>query len=361
MDDSLYFSTVEVQPGTPDRETLVVPVTIRAVPARRDRYSFGLGYGTDTGGRGTVTWDRSPVNRKGHRVSTELKAAERAQSLRTRYIVPIGDPALDRVSIELNGNHETLADLDTRTVALRPGITRVRGRWQWETYVSAQRTTTIAGLQRTADNLLVPGIAISAVPKGYLGEALYTRAFYAELRGSHSALGSSSDFLQLRVQSERVFDLAERWHMLVRGDFGASIVAQFSQLPGSFRYFAGGDRSVRGFGYNELSPVQRVESTTGGAPAYIKIGGKHLVTGTVELVRDLRRNIAVAAFVDGGNAFDTFRGLQVAGSAGVGVRWRLPAVTVGIDIAQAFYVPQDLKAAGLDPGPRLHVNFSPQY
>jgi outer membrane translocation and assembly module TamA len=26
-------------------------------------------------------------------------------------------------------------------------------------------------------------------------------------------------------------------------------------LPGTERFFAGGDRSVRGFGYNDLSPV----------------------------------------------------------------------------------------------------------
>jgi len=361
MDDSLYFSTVEVQPGTPDRDALAVPVTIRAVPARRDRYSFGLGYGTDTGARGTVTWDRIPVNRKGHRLSTQLKAAERAQSLLTRYVVPIGDPALDRVSLELNSSREDLADIETRTTALRPSITRVRGRWQWETYVSAQRATTIQGGTRVSDNLLVPGITLASVPKDYLGEALYSRTFYAELRGSHSALGSSSDFLQIRLQSERVFDFADRWHLLMRGDFGASVVSRFSRLPGSFRFFAGGDRSVRGFSYNELSPVQRIESTTGGEPQYIKAGGKHLLTGTVELVRDVRRSFAVAAFVDGGNAFETFKGLEVAASAGVGVRWRLPAVTVGIDVAQAFRVPPDLRAAGLDPGPRLHVNFSPQY
>jgi hypothetical protein len=52
---------------------------------------------------------------------------------------------------------------------------------------------------------------------------------------------------------------------------------------------------------------------------------------------------------------DHFRD-PLAYSAGVGVRLRLPVVTVGLDIAQA------LRAPGFNglPGPRLHLNISPK-
>jgi hypothetical protein len=44
-------------------------------------------------------------------------------------------------------------------------------------------------------------------------------------------------------------------------------------------------------------------------------------------------------------------------SVGLGVRFRLPVVSVGIDIAQALTTP----AGSTDrPGPRLHLNFSPK-
>src|SRR4029077_15443482 len=48
LDDSQYFSTVEVLPEERDREQHIVPISITAEPNRRHRYSYGVGYGTDT-------------------------------------------------------------------------------------------------------------------------------------------------------------------------------------------------------------------------------------------------------------------------------------------------------------------------
>ena len=83
----------------------------------------------------------------------------------------------------------------------------------------------------------------------------------------------------------------------------------------------------------------------------VKVGGKNLLTGTVEIMRDLPRNFGVAAFFDFGNAFDKF-GDPLEYSAGIGMRCRLPVVTMGIDIAQPLSEP--------GAGPRLHINFSPK-
>ena len=58
----------------------------------------------------------------------------------------------------------------------------------------------------------------------------------------------------------------------------------------------------------------------------------------MELIRDLPKNFAVAAFADVGNAFDNF-GDPLMYSVGVGVRLRLPVVSVGIDVAQALTIP----------------------
>jgi hypothetical protein len=42
---------------------------------------------------------------------------------------------------------------------------------------------------------------------------------------------------------------------------------------------------------------------------------------------------------------------------GLGVRLRLPVVSVGIDIAQSLTTPDGTSRR---PGPRLHLNFSPK-
>ena len=64
----------------------------------------------------------------------------------------------------------------------------------------------------------------------------------------------------------------------------------------------------------------------------------------------------LAAFTDVGNAFDNF-GDPLMYSVGLGVRFRLPVVSVGLDVAQALTTPAGETER---PGPRLHLNFSPK-
>jgi translocation and assembly module TamA len=371
LDDSQYFSTVEVLPEDRDREKLTVPVNITAEPNRRNRYQFGVGYGTDTEVRGTASWEDRRVNRHGHRFRTEVKAAALEQSIDARYIVPVGDPAIEKFTLQLSGLHERRADTDNRDFNFTPSYTHVRGPWfgqfwQRVTYLELLQTRAdlVATDERVEQTLLIPGISFSLVPRNYLGEALFSRALYAELRGSHNTLGSDSDFLQVRVQAERVWDFAPKWHVLVRGDLGATALSSTTGLAPSQRFFAGGDRSVRGFGKDDLSPLTPILDGNGnpaldedGNARFQKLGGKHLFTGSVELVRDLPwRNLSVAVFGDVGNAFDNF-GDPLMYSVGLGFRLRLPVVSVGIDVAQALTIPP----GDVDrPSPRLHLNFSPK-
>ncbi|MEO8306419.1 MAG: BamA/TamA family outer membrane protein [Pseudomonadota bacterium] len=348
LDDSLYFSTVEVTPGDPDPVNLTVPVTITATKSTR-QFTIAGGYGTDTSVRGTLGWTDSRVNDRGHRLRVELTASAIKQRLDARYDIPIGDPALEKFSIEALIDDEKSGDLDTREYSVQPSITKVRGRWQYVYSVAATSTTTLKGAEESTSNLLVPGITLASVPEGFLGEALFSRTLLIELIGSTKTLGSDSDFVRLHVQSERVFDIADRWHLLTRAEMGAALVNNFDDLPGIYRFFAGGDRSVRGFGYNSLSPEEPVLQDNG-TTRLEKTGGRYLLAGTVEFVRDLPHDLAAAVFFDVGNAFNNL-GDPMEYSVGVGLRYRLPVVTLGMDIAQP------LSSSG---GPRLHLNISPK-
>jgi translocation and assembly module TamA len=348
LDDSLYFSTVEVAPGEPDAATLTVPVSITATKGDR-QLSLGAGYGTDTSFRGTLGWTNTRLNERGHRLRFEIKASQITRRVDARYDIPIGDPALERFSLEAVNKFEDQGDLDTNETSITPSITRVRGGWQWVTRVSATRTSTDNGVTRQYSNLLVPGITLASVPEGFLGESLFSRALYVELIGSQKALGSDADFLRLLVQSEKQFNLTRKWHLLLRGEMGTSLVKNFDEQPAIYRFFAGGDRSVRGFGYQTLSPEALVTDTSGNTQLK-DVGGKHLLVGSVELVRDLPRNLAVATFIDAGNAFNHF-GDKLEYAAGVGFRYRLPVVSLGVDVAKP------LSTSG---NWRLHLNITPK-
>ena len=354
LDDSLYFSTVEVSPLERDRESLSVPVTITA--AKSDRLlTLGPGYGTDTGVRATVGWTDSRLNSLGHRLRVEARVSRISRTGEVRYDVPIGDPAIEKFSMGLVRREQQISVLDTTELSFTPSITRVRGRWQRVASLSMMRTTTDDGGRERSSSLLLPSISFATVPEGFLGEALFTRGLYVDLIGSQSLLGSRADFLRAHLQFERVFDLRPAWHLLVRGEGGTSLVKDFNELPGIFRFFAGGDRSVRGFAFNALSPLETVHLRPSpefpqGHDEDLATGGRHLVFGSVELVRDLPRSLAGATFFDIGNAFNRF-GDPLEYSAGVGLRYRLPAVTLGIDIAKP------LSTSG---SPRLHLNISPK-
>jgi translocation and assembly module TamA len=365
LDDSLYFSTVEVLPEDRDRENHIVPVIIVAEPNRKHRVQYGVGYGTDTQVRGTVAWENRRVNTRGHRFRTELRGAATAQSVDARYIVPIGDPATEKFTLQLTGEHERRADVDDHTIDFMPNITHVRRSWFgehfWQRVMYVElldtRSEFVESGRIDQQTLLIPGISFALVPRNYLGEALFSRTLYTELRGSHSALGSDADFIQVRAQAERVFDFtfAPKWHVYMRAEIGATAVSTTSDLAPSQRFFAGGDRSVRGFGLNDLSPVEEVIDENG-ETQFEKTGGKHMIAGSVELIRDLPKNLAVAVFFDAGNAFDAW-GDPLMHSVGIGMRFRLPVVSVGIDVAQALTIPAGSTER---PGPRLHLNFSPK-
>jgi len=346
LDDAQYFTNLEVLPQDADRQTHTVPVDIHAGKSRRNRYSVGAGYATDTGARGTLTWENRRLNRRGHRFSVTVEASQvERYLLQARYIIPIGDPAVENLTFQSTVEQLQLADITTHTQSIGPAVTNLTGSWQYVWFANVMRTTDVNqfGAGRT-ERMLVPGIDFASVPKGYLGEPIFQHPFFAEIRGSDARIGSSVNFLQLRIQAEHVFRLADKWHLLLRDEVGMTAVSHFDRLPAVMRFFAGGDNSVRGFAFDELSPTDTVKQGT------VKDGGKNLVTGTVEVIRDLPRNFGVATFFDYGNAFNHF-GDRLEYAAGVGFRLRLPVVTLGVDVAEPL---------SRNAGPRLHINFSPK-
>lgn len=402
LDDSGYFSNLTVLPGTPDTAHHTVPVHIQADTSRPNVYSVAGGYETDTGPRAILSWQDRRINTAGHRMSVDLQVARLVKySLQSRYVIPVGDPATENLTLAASVEQRQLAAVDARTLTVGPSLTRVTGHWQWVGFVNYVHATgsvggtictepATAGATNTScaispyiqpagaiasvgnSDMLVPGVDIASVPLGYFGEPIFQHGVFIELRGSHGTLGSGANFLQIHIQLERVLSLAPQWHLLLRDEFGATAASHFDRMPPVMRFFAGGEGSVRGFEYNSLSPTQTFyagetshpcefgtvvpnSSPTGyQCPFSAQAGGKDLITGTVEVDRDLPRNLAVAAFFDYGNAFNSFhqpRLLQYG--VGLGLRVRLPVLTLGLDVGE----PLSLRGHQL---PRVYINFSPK-
>jgi translocation and assembly module TamA len=158
LEDSNYFSTISVLPGDRDPVTLTVPVTVRGEPIKRDRYSVSAGYGTDTGVRGKFTWDNRRINRNGHRSQIQLTASSIQSEAIARYIIPVGDPSLEKLEFSTGYTREEIGDLESERVEVIGSITEAMGSWQRVLFLklNEERSIFADGTDQT-DLLLIPG------------------------------------------------------------------------------------------------------------------------------------------------------------------------------------------------------------
>jgi len=348
LEDSNYFENVSLSAGDRDPDTLTVPVTFAGQAIKRSRYTVSAGYATDTGIRGRFSWNNRRVNRSGHRWLIETTLSEVRQEAIGRYIIPIGDPSLEKVEFSTGYVNEELGDLNSRRYELVGSITQLSLGWQRVLFLRLNdEITTFPDNSETDLLLLIPGISYASLPPNFLTGWVREAAYYAELSGSPATLGSDASYLRFYGRAERVWPLGGPWHLRLRGEFGTTWVNDFSELPASQRFFTGGDRTVRGFALNELSPPP--EDPTSPADLGKSVGGEHVVVGSVEFERDIRENWRGAAFFDIGNAFNDWN-TPLEYSVGIGVRWKLPMLMIGVDVAQALSEP--------GKSPRIHLNIT---
>lgn len=342
LTDSLYFASVVVHAGEPDAATQTVPIDIETSPTRRQRIRLGLGYATDTRLRGSVAVDWRHLNKAGHSAGTELRLSEKLSEISGRYRIPIGDPLKERLLFRGGYTQEDLADLESRRALL--GVSHVTDRgggWQRTLFTDLLDERTRAPDQpEQRDRLIIPGIGME---KLIADNILFPTKGYrlrGEVRGSHQVLGANSDFLRLDFEANRVDSLGENWRFFTRSRIGIGIVGGFETLPASQRFFSGGDQSVRGYGFNSLGPRDELGNV---------IGGRHLVFGSLEAERRVWGRVALAAFVDAGNALDSLDdGLEA--SVGLGVNVHTPIGTLRIAMARSVTESRS---------PRFHLTIRP--
>ena len=342
LTDSLYFANVVVETGVPDAAQRTVPVSIETSPTRRQRIRMGLGYATDTQVRASLGIDWRRLNQAGHSAGTELRLARTLSELTGRYRIPIGDPLTERLLFRGGLTQEDLADLESRRATL--GVSHVTDRgggWQRTLFADLlDERTRVPGEAQLRDTLLVPGVSME---KLVADDVLFPRDGYrlrGEVRGSQELLGAKSDFLRFDFEANRVRSLGPDWRFFLRSRVGIGIVEGFDTLPASQRFFAGGDQSVRGYGFNTLGPRDAAGNV---------VGGRHLLFGSLEAERRVWGRVALAAFADAGNALDSL-GDGVEASLGLGVNVHTPIGTLRIAVARSVTESR---------GPRFHLSIRP--
>lgn len=339
--DSDYFEQIEVDADPAKATDLEVPVTVRLKESRRNRYAFGIGYGTDTGPRGSASWLRRYINRFGHRLGAELEVSQIQNRLTARYLVPLKKPLTDQFSVTANWLDESLDTRDNQTALLTASLTQQRETWQRALSVNFLHENFEIGAESDSTTLLYPEAAWTRV---VADNRIYTTRgmrLLLDIRGTVETLVSDVSFLQARTQGKWIRRIGDKGRAIIRADLGYTAIDDISELPASLRFYAGGDQSVRGYDYNSLGP----EDATGEV-----VGGKYLVAGSVEYEHQLKGRWSAAIFYDTGNALNELSGTLERG-AGIGIRWRSPIGLIRVDVASALSRP--------DNPLRLHIVIGP--
>lgn len=331
LSDSPYFQRVEVLPRREQNDDLQVPIDVELVPAARQQWDLGLGYGTDTGARGTVGLELRRINRHGHRGASELLASEIERSFEARYMIPGAYPRTDVLTFSLGFAEERPDTSASETALAGVGLTRSRGRWREAFGLTFQRADFEVGVDSGISELLIPDAGWSRVRADDRIYATRGERIEVGVRGAEEALLSDSSFLQVTADAKAVRSLGHGVRAIGRIGIGRTWTSDFRQLPPRIRFFAGGDRSVRGYAYQELGP----EDAEGNV-----IGGRALLTAGLELdallfdLGDLGR-WGAAAFYDAGGAAEEI-GEKIEQGTGAGLRWLSPIGLVRADVAWAI-------------------------
>lgn len=330
------FNRVEVSAATLAlSEQGLADIIVNVDERKQKSASLGLGASTNTGGRVVLDYtDRNLFNR-GLLWDTSLRLEQRLQAA-TSNIQFLTDARGFRDSIN-NSVVRTSLEGQT-TTAINNGVKRTWGNRSFEQFVGANllyefltidgessefnKAATFAyGLSlRRLDNDLIP-------TKGLIFSTQFQLAPIEQL--------SDGRFLQSQAKIQTFYPLGDNTQFLGRLEVG--MVTGSDSVPATYLFRAGGDQSVRGYGFQTLGV------NTGDAI----IGGRVLLTGSTELVQWLTPAWGAAAFMDFGNAANSWQDYQPVFGYGLGVRWRSPVGPVGADIAYGAET-QDV---------RLHFNL----
>ena len=340
--DADYFSVVEVAPETDEAKDGSVPISVVLVPAKQSIYTYGISFGTDSGAGIRGGLERRWVNERGHKLRSAAEISQRFKAAAISYEMP--QPDRNRTNYAVNLSYRDETTNTSRGQVGKIGIARTREWKDWQqTYaVQGLQGDFIVGGESGSTTLLYPE---TLWYRRVADDLVYPSEGYAltlSAKAGTQALLSDADFASATAEGKYVTSLNDQSRFLARASAGVLWTNDFSKMPPELRYFAGGDRSVRGFGYQELGPINDAGQVK---------GGKYLAVVSGEYERKLSSSWAAAVFADVGNAFDQDSKIETA--IGVGVRWRSPVGLVRLDFAAPLNSANDPVRVHLIIGPDL--------
>lgn len=344
-----YFGLVDVQAVPAEAEDGRVPVDVQLTPAKRSIYSWGASYGTASGAGISAGVERRYLNSRGHKALAQLDWAEKRKAATLQYRIPAFAWRDGWYAVSLQAADEQNTYIDSRRLelvasrtgqysprlALSASMHVLRERWAYVSLVRPVPVFQYASFAFPALRAEYVAVDDRLAPRRGGGATL-------TVRGGRGGADGNATFTQVQVGAQWFRGLGADSRLIARGELGHTFTRDVLDLPPSLRFYAGGDRSVRGYGWHEIGP----RIATGGGDYFT--GAPNVITASLEYERYVRGPWGVAAFIDTGDAFTGKRAALHTG-VGIGLRWRSPVGPVRIDVARGLDSP--------DSPITLHLNI----
>lgn len=321
------FNTVAVSIEPDESQAKATPVLVRVTEQSLQQAVAGVGFSDNT--RERVTLEHRHLRPLGYPVQMRNKF-ELGRTQRTWEGELLTDPGDAQYRKLLAGGVSRL-DTDTDSTfswKARAGRTVYTERIERLIFLELLNATVTNALGestsraltanynwtwRDLDDMILPTRGLTTVIQAGAGYSL-------------SETGQDGPFSRVYTRNTLYWPLPGSWFTQMRVEAAEVFAKEAVGIPETLLFRAGGDESVRGYGYRTLGPYVNGVLTS----------GRQLLTGSVEIARPFslsRPSLWWAVFADAGNATNRWSDYSPAVGYGLGVRWRSPVGPLRIDWA----------------------------
>ena len=377
--NSGLFSKVRID--TEDLSKLknnTVPILARVYAKPANRYTGGIGFGTDTGIRGNLGYARRRKSHPGHEININLAGSKIRKQAIADYSFLGKNPMIDKYNFGIVAMEGHVKERFNKNAELYTQKSKQYSTRQQFLKLSFLTETfrELPALPKKHANFLMPSIRLAwthhknNTQNGGFDDLDQDETNHnKDHQQSATTFGNkitittkiasktmaSSNLLQLTANEKLIQPLIYDFHLIFKGSIATTLISDFNKLPLSLRFFAGGDDSVRGFAYNSLGPYAKDPAGNKGV-----IGGKHLFFTSLEIEKPIPTypQLSAAWFIDAGNALNTFNKFslnKLAIGTGLGIGYKTPIGSV------RAYLAKPIKHIDLEDAAkkrvRVHLTF----
>ena len=312
------------------------PVDVVAEAAPKHRVEGAVSYSTSEGAGAEARWTRRNLFGGDERLSAGLKAATIDSGAELIFVAPHWRRYAQRFEAKTAYSAERTDSFDRDAAELAAELSRPLNRYLTGSIgAEAQRAQT---RDAAGERDLTTLSAILGLSYDGRDDVLDPRAgWFAEAETRPSQTFGDEDVRYLRsVAGVRAYwGFSDDMVLAGRVRLGSLVGAEAREAPADQRFYAGGGGSVRGYGYQALSPELDDTALAATTTEFDFFGGASLAEVSAELRWRRSERLGFAAFIDGGAASldvtPDFSGMRYG--AGLGVRYYPGFGPLRLDIA----------------------------